>query len=284
MTKPIPYKITLKGKIIDLSSCKIMSIINVTPDSFYEGSRVTSFDSMRRRIEDDLLNGADIFDIGGYSSRPGAENISQQLESERVVTAVEVIRREFGDIPLSIDTFRGGVVKDVIEIGGDVIVNDISAAEIDPSILDVVAKHNLPYIAMHMRGTPQNMQNNCTYNDIVNDLITYFYKKLESLHQKGVEQVILDLGFGFSKSIEQNFELLSRLEEFQILGAPQLVGISRKSMIYKSLNIEPQEALNGTTVLNTIALMKGANILRVHDVKEAKEAIKLVELHSLKGS
>lgn len=270
------FHVNLNGKLYDFSKHKVMSIINITPDSFYEESRVFCFDNMLRKIEQDINHGADFFDIGGYSSRPDGCDISVEQEIERVCKAVDKIKERFS-IALSIDTFRSKVIENVVHNFGSVIVNDISAGELDDKIIDVAAKYKLPYIAMHMRGTPQTMQSMCQYNDVVNDIITYFVKRCEYFRVKGVSQLIIDPGFGFAKTIEQNFEILRRLKEFEVLKLPILAGISRKSMIYKTLNITANEALNGTSILNWQALTEGATILRVHDVKEAKEVIKLYQ-------
>lgn len=272
------FFVNVGGVLHDFSGHKIMSIINITPDSFYEGSRVICFDTMLEKIENDLRLGAFIFDIGGYSSRPGAADVSEQEEVRRVIGAVERIRERFGNILLSIDTFRSGVIREVVENCGSVVVNDISAGEADDRMLDVTAYYNLPYIAMHMRGTPQNM-NTLTHYDkgVAIEVVSYFHNKLAQYKIKGVESVILDPGFGFSKTVEQNFELLSELDKFNIFDNPLLVGVSRKSMIYKTLGIDSEASLNGTTALNWAALASGANILRVHDVKEAAECVKLFE-------
>lgn len=269
------FYVNLGGVLHNFSEHKVMSILNITPDSFYKGSRVFCLDRMVEKIELDIKYGADIFDIGGYSSRPNSEDVSVDEEVRRVCGAVERVRDEFPDLVLSIDTFRSKVVEEVVKNFGAVIVNDISAGELDSRILDVTAKFGLPYIAMHMRGLPQTMQTMCDYNDVVNDVVSYFIKRCEMLRNKGVEQIIIDPGFGFAKNVEQNFEMLRRFDEFKVLGLPLLGGVSRKSMIYKTLECEPCDALNGTTALNWQLLSMGANIIRVHDVKEANETVRL---------
>lgn len=269
--------VNVGGKLYDLSGHNVMAIINVTPDSFFKGSRVSSFDSMLAKIENDIALGATIFDIGGYSSRPGAVDVSVKEEVRRVADAVEVIRDKFPDILLSIDTFRSEVIEQVVHSFGAVIVNDITAGEADPKIIDVAAKYSLPYIAMHMRGSPRDMQTKCDYTDVTEDVIDYFHKRIEFFKRKGVETTIIDPGFGFSKNIAQNFEMMRNLNRFKVFNNMLLVGISRKSMIWKTLDITPDEALNGTTALNMVALTAGADILRVHDVRQAVECVGLFE-------
>lgn len=269
--------INLGGVLHNFSRSSIMSIINITPDSFYEGSRVFCFDTMVKKIEEDIQNGASIFDVGGYSSRPNGVDVPVEEEIKRVCSAIEVIKKKFPDLVLSVDTFRSEVIKEVYKSFGSVIVNDITAGELDDKIIDVTAQYNLPYIAMNMRGTPQTMQNFCNYDDVVRDIIRYFVKRCDFLRSRGVEQLILDPGFGFSKDVKQNFELLNRFEEFHVFELPLLVGISRKSMIYKTLDCTPEESLIGTSALNWHLLTKGANILRVHDVKAASDVVKLYE-------
>lgn len=267
--------INCNGKLINLSSPKIMGILNFTPDSFFDGGKYKSDKDILLQVEKMLLEGADFIDVGTYSSRPNAVFVSEDEEVNRMKSVLGILTKEFSDVIYSIDTFRSEVAKVALENGG-AIINDISAFSLDEKMLDVVAKYQVPYIIMHMRGTPQTKQNFTNYDNLVKEILFYFSEKIALARSKGINDLILDVGFGFAKTIEQNFELLNKLELFQELGLPNLVGVSRKSMIYKTLEIEPKDALNGTTVLNTIALQKGANILRVHDVKEAKEVVKLL--------
>lgn len=269
--------ICLDGNLINLSSPLVMGIVNVTPDSFFEGSRAGDIDDVLRRTEDIVEQGGAIVDIGGYSSRPDAADVSVEDEIARVANAIEAIKKHFPQIPVSLDTFRSKVVEAVATNCGAVIVNDISAGDLDSSMFRTVANYKLPYIAMHMKGTPQNMQHNPSYGDIRNEIFTYFSGKIKQLHAVGVNDVIIDPGFGFGKSLDNNYQVLGMLDDFKIFGLPILVGFSRKSMIYRHLDITPAEALNGTSVLNAVALMKGASILRVHDVREAAEAVSLIE-------
>lgn len=267
--------LNLKGRILDLSIPKVMGILNVTPDSFYDGNRHITVSTALQQTEKMVNEGAEIVDVGGYSSRPGADDISETEELDRVVPIIEAIHKEFSELAISIDTFRAPVAKAAIESGASMI-NDISAGELDHSMFDLVASLQVPYVAMHMRGTPQTMTQHTSYKDLVNEVIDHLHAKISKLNQLGVKDVVVDPGFGFAKSAAQNFELLRQLDALKILGQPVLVGLSRKSMIWRTLGITPDEALNGTTALNTIALLKGASILRVHDVKEAVEAVKLV--------
>ena len=265
--------IRVKDKLLDLSTPKVMGIVNCTPDSFYSSSRKNTEMEILKQVEKHLNEGADLIDLGGYSSRPGAKEVSEKEEIARVLPMIQLIKSHFETI-LSLDTFRAEVARQGLENGVD-IINDISAWEIDNELLDVVAKYQCPYILMHMKGVPSNMQSNTSYTNIYNEIIHFLSEKISILQQKGVNDIIIDPGFGFGKSIDQNFELLRYLSALKILNKPILAGISRKSMIYKKLNITPEESLNGTTVLNTIAINNGASILRVHDVKEAKECIQL---------
>jgi len=252
-----------------------MGILNLTPDSFFEGSRVsTDAKSVLEEAEKKIKEGADFLDLGGYSTRPGAVDISIQEELARVIPAISEIKKNFPDTLLSVDTFRSQVAKAAIEAGAD-LVNDISAGSLDPEMLLLVAQLGVPYIAMHLKGSPQTMQLETNYTDLVPDILAYFAEKIEQFKKFGIIDVIIDPGFGFAKTREQNFELLRNLSSFKRLGLPVLVGLSRKSMIYKTLEISANEALNGTTALNMFALLRGADILRVHDVKEAKETIEL---------
>lgn len=253
-----------------------MGILNVTPDSFYQGSRIDSKKKLLDKAGQMLEEGATILDIGGQSSRPGAETIGIHEELKRVIPAIEVIRCQYPNCYISIDTFYSEVAIRAVEAGAD-MVNDISAGGIDKEMFDAVARLNVPYIAMHMRGTPANMNSFNTYHDLITDILDYFREKTQLCLHSGIKDILIDPGFGFSKNTEQNFEVLKNLEAFQIFGIPILVGLSRKSVIYKTLGITPEEALNGTTILNTIALQKGAMVLRVHNVREAIECIKLLK-------
>ncbi len=269
------HTINIRGEIIDLSSPKVMGIINVTPDSFFKGSRKNGLDEILHQAEQMLSEGATFLDIGGYSSRPGAEDISVEEELARVVEPVEEITKQFPEAIISIDTFRSQVAKKAIDAGAS-IVNDISAGHLDTGMLSAVAQMGVPYIAMHMRGTPQTMKEFTKYDDPISEVMKYFSSVLNDCNQLGIKDVIIDPGFGFAKTAEQSFDLLNKLDHFHHLNRPLLVGVSRKSMIYRALNSTAEEALNGTSVLNTVALLKGAAILRVHDVREAVEAVKLV--------
>ena len=271
--------INCKGSLIDLSQPKIMGILNVTPDSFFDGGQYQEKDSILKRVTNMLDEGATFIDVGAYSSRPGAKHISEQEELDRIVPIVQLLIAEFPDVLLSIDTFRSEVARACVE-NGAAIINDISGGNMDENMLQTVAEIQVPFIMMHMKGTPQNMQQNVTYEDLLADIIYYFSDKIKKARLLGINDIILDPGFGFSKNIEQNYELLQHLPLFQNLELPLLIGLSRKSMIYKTLENSPQEALNGTTALNMIALDKGAQILRVHDVKQAKECVTLIsKLH-----
>lgn len=271
---PRNTSIRVRDILFDLSTPKVMGIVNVTPDSFYSESR-TSLGNMLSIIEEMLNEGMQIVDIGGYSSRPGAANIDVKEELNRVISAISSIRKAFPELLISLDTFRSEVAEKGILAGAD-IINDISGFSIDPNLVDVVAKYNVPYILMHMRGTPETMQSMTDYECIFNDMILYFSEKIEILKKAGVNDIIIDPGFGFSKTIDQNYYLLEHLDDFLILDKPILAGLSRKSMIYRRLNTTPEDelTLDGTIALNKIALQKGASILRVHDVKEAVELIK----------
>lgn len=270
--------INIKGKLHYFHNPWVMGIVNVTPDSFYADSRTFDSQSIYNRIADLIEQGADAIDIGGYSSRPGAADVSAQEEYSRLASALEIIRKHFPDTIVSIDTFRADVArKCVLDWQAD-IINDISGGIADPEMWNTVAELKVPYILMHMRGTPKTMQSLCDYSDVTADVIKDLAAKIDKMRQLGIADIIIDPGFGFAKTLEQNYTLMSELQEFKRLDMPLLVGISHKSMIYKALDIKPENALNGTTVLNTIALAKGADILRVHDVKEAKEAVKITKL------
>ena len=268
--------LNLQGRLVDISKPTVMGILNLTPDSFYNNSRIDNADDALRRTETFLNEGAKFIDIGAYSSRPGAAEVSEAEELSRMVPIVEIINKKFPEAWLSIDTFRAKVAKESIEAGAH-LINDISGGELDEAMFQTAADLQVPYILMHMRGTPQNMQQQTGYSNIGLDLVDYFSQKIAALRKLGVKDIILDPGFGFAKTTDENYQLLNQLEELDIFELPLLVGFSRKSMIYNFLGNDPQEALNGTTILNTIALMKGAGILRVHDVKAAAECIALVE-------
>ena len=268
--------INCKGHLIDLSSPKVMGILNITPDSFYDGGKYNSEKAIIKHVEQMLLEGATFIDIGAYSSKPGADFVSEDEELARILPIITRVLKEFPEALLSIDTFRSRVAKECIQMGA-ALINDISAGKLDDTMLNTVADLHVPYIMMHMRGTPQTMQKQTVYNNLVKDILFYFSERIAAARQIGIVDMIIDPGFGFAKTLEQNFELLNQLELFNMLELPLLVGVSRKSMIYKTLQNSASEALNGTTALNTIALQKGANILRVHDVKEAIETIKLVQ-------
>ncbi|PKP09817.1 MAG: dihydropteroate synthase [Bacteroidetes bacterium HGW-Bacteroidetes-4] len=270
-----PHFINCKGRLIDLSVPKVMGILNVTPDSFYSISRVSDKEQVKQKVAAMLTNGADFIDVGAYSTRPGADFVSEDEEWNRVEPVLNLIQKEFPEALISIDTYRSSVAQRAVSNFGVALINDISAGNLDAKMFETVAHLNVPYIIMHMIGTPQNMQQNVKYRHLMQEVFTYFAEKIERLKKMQVPDVIIDPGFGFSKTLEQNYEILSKLDEFVIFERPVLVGVSRKTMIYKQLNTDPERALNGTTVLNTLALTKGANILRVHDVKEAKEAVEL---------
>ncbi|MAO08303.1 MAG: dihydropteroate synthase [Alteromonas sp.] len=268
--------INCKGTLIDLATPKIMGILNVTPDSFFDGGKHNHERAFLLQAEKMLSEGATFLDIGGYSSRPGAEDVSEVEELNRVIPAVESLLENFPEAIISIDTFRSEVAKKCIEAGA-AMVNDISAGNLDPEMMPTVAKLQVPYVAMHMKGTPKTMNSQTQYKNPTQEIVQYFSEKLAAARELGINDIIVDPGFGFAKTTAQNFELLNNLALFKALDVPLLVGISRKSMIYKNLGISPEEALNGTTALHSIALLKGAHILRVHDVKEAMECVKLME-------
>ncbi len=274
--------IVIKGNIIDTSNPIVMAIINSTPDSFYSGSRHSCKVEVKKSAEKAIKDGASILDVGGYSTRPGAPEVSEQEEIDRVCMALEAIREDWPKIPVSVDTFRSSVAKiSVKEFKAD-IINDVYGGEIDKTLFSTMAELQVPYILMHSKGTPQTMQSMTDYSDFESDVLKYFSQKIKELRDTGFnKEIIIDPGYGFAKTVEQNYQLLNDLEIFECFNAPILVGISRKSMIFKPLETTPLEALNGTTILNTFAIERGANILRVHDVKEAMEVIKLHNL--LKG-
>lgn len=267
--------INVNGQLLDLSTPKVMGIVNLTPDSFFEGSRVQTAEQVAQRVRQLLTEGADMLDMGAYSSRPGADDLPMEEEMRRLREGLTVLRKEAPDAIVSVDTFRADVAKMCIEEYGVAIINDIAGGELDSYMFDTIARAHVPYIIMHMQGTPQNMQQAPHYENVLKEVMLHLAEKVRILHEMKVNDIILDPGFGFGKTLAHNFELLAHLNEFDIFQLPLLVGVSRKSMVYKTLGITPAEALNGTTVLHTIALSKGANILRVHDVKEAVEAIRL---------
>lgn len=266
--------LNVRGRLIDLTEPKIMGILNVTPDSFYDGFKYTDETSILKQVERMVSEGADFIDVGGNSTRPGAENISEEEELKRVLPAIKSISKNFSTVVISIDTFRANVAKRTIEEGAS-IVNDISGGNLDPSMFETIASLQAPYILMHMKGTPQTMMKEATYENLLKEILDYFHQKLFALHKLGIKDIIIDPGFGFAKSVDQNFDLLNKLDRLEIFEKPIMVGLSRKSMIWRTLNTNPESALNGTTALNTIALIRGASILRVHDVREAKEVIQL---------
>ncbi|MXN92991.1 dihydropteroate synthase [Flavobacterium sp. Sd200] len=266
--------INCKGRLIDLDEPKVMGILNCTPDSFFDGGKYHNETELLKQAEKMLADGADFIDIGAYSSKPNAEFVSEEQELQRIVPVVQLLIKHFPDVILSIDTFRAKVAEASVE-NGAAIINDIAAGLLDDAMLPTVGKLKVPYIMMHMRGTPQTMVKLTQYDDIIKEMLFYFSERIAAARSYGIEDIIIDPGFGFAKTLQQNYEVLNKMELFDIAGFPILAGMSRKSMIYKLLNITPQEALNGTTVLNTIALNKGAKILRVHDVKEAVEVVKI---------
>ena len=267
--------INCNSRLIDLNLPKVMGILNVTPNSFYDGGKQNEINSIMHQVDKMLSEGADFIDIGAYSSKPSAEFVSEEEEIKRLVPIIKELVDHFPSIVLSVDTFRANVAKVAVEHGAG-IINDISAGLLDEKMLETVADLKVPYIMMHMRGNPQTMQSLTNYEDIVKEMIFYFSERIQKARSYGISDIVIDPGFGFAKTLEQNYEVLHKMELFSMLELPLLAGISRKSMIYKVLENSPQEALNGTSVLNTIALQKGAKILRVHDVKEAVECIKLV--------
>ena len=276
MAKNVNMTINCKGKLIDLSSPKVMGILNLTPDSFYDGGKHKNDITILKHVELMLNEGATFIDLGAYSSRPNADHVSETEELNRILPVLDLVLKSFPETLISIDTFRSHVAKETIEAGA-ALINDISAGKLDENMLQTIANLHVPYVMMHMKGTPQTMQQNTTYENLTKEILFYFSERIAAAKALGIIDMIIDPGFGFSKILEQNYELLHHLELFKMIEKPVLVGFSRKSMIYKKLETTANEALNGTTVLNTIALQKGASILRVHDVKEAMETIKLVE-------
>jgi dihydropteroate synthase len=268
--------INCKGTLIDLSSPKVMGVLNITPDSFYDGGKYKDEAAILHQVEKMLVEGATFIDVGAYSSRPGAAHISEEEELKRIIPVIELLIAKFPEINISVDTFRSKVAQETVNRGA-ALINDISGGNMDAKMFETVANLQIPYILMHMLGTPQNMQKNPVYDNVVIDIISFFAKQIFELHQLKLNDVIIDVGFGFGKTIAHNYQILKDLELFKSLDAPILVGVSRKSMLYRTLDISAQEALNATTSANTIALLNGANLLRVHDVKEAVEAVKIVE-------
>lgn len=266
--------INCKGQLIDLSTPKVMGILNITPNSFFDGGKYKNENELLDRVQKMLNEGADFIDVGAYSSKPNAEFVSEEEEISRIIPVVNLLQKHFPEIILSIDTFRAGVAKVCIE-NGAAIINDISAGKLDDKMLETIAEFQVPYIMMHMKGTPQTMQTFTQYDDIIKEMLFYFSERIAAARALGINDLIVDPGFGFAKTLEQNYAVMKKMELFQMLELPLLVGISRKSMIYKTLETNAESALNGTTFLNTIALTKGAKILRVHDVKEAVECVRL---------
>lgn len=278
MNKQIPYSINVNGKLIDLAEPQVMGILNVTPDSFYSGSRKQTEEDIRNRVKQIIDEGGQMIDIGAYSSRPGADDVSTQEEMARLRHGMKIVNEMAPDMPVSVDTFRADVAKMCVEELGVGIINDISGGELDKRMFETVAKLGVPYILMHMKGTPQTMQQAPHYDDLMKEIMLYFAEKIQKLRDLGQKDIILDPGYGFAKTIEHNYELLAHQEMLHVFELPLLVGISRKSMIFRLLGSSPEESLNGTSVLNTIALQKGASILRVHDVKECVEVVKIVKM------
>ena len=273
-----PYSLNLKGQLVTIDHPWVMGIVNVTPDSFYSGSRVTDEQTLIERVQAMIADGVDVVDVGACSTRPGSESVDAQGEMDRLEWALGVIRRVAPDMILSVDTYRSAVARRCVEQWGVDIINDISGGTLDEKMFQTVADLRVPYVLMHMRGTPETMSMLTDYDNVAADVLEWMARRIDELRQIGVSDIIADPGFGFAKTVEQNFELLSRLEAFHALEAPLLVGVSRKRMIYTPLDCDADHALNGTTVVNTIALMQGAHILRVHDVHAAVEAVKLVTL------
>ena len=273
---PISFTINVGGQLMDLSHPKVMGILNVTPDSFYAESRKATQEAVEQRVEQLLTEGADIIDIGAYSSRPGADDVSTDEELARLRMGMDVIHRMVPNAIVSVDTFRANVARVCVEEMGVHIINDISGGELDKNMFRTVAELGVPYIPTHLQGTPQTMQQAPHYDNLMADMLRYFAERIVPLQEMGVKDIIIDPGFGFAKTLEHNYELLHHLSDLHALELPLLVGVSRKSMIYRLLGTTPAEALNGTTALHTIALMQGASILRVHDVKECREVVNIV--------
>ncbi|MGD0755538.1 MAG: dihydropteroate synthase [Bacteroidales bacterium] len=276
MQQDKPRYINTGGKLLDLEIPRVMGILNITPDSFYKGSRYNTDKEILSAATQMSEDGADILDIGGYSSRPGAKDITMEEEGDRVLKAIKLVNRELPEAIISVDTFRSDIAREAVVEYGANMINDISGGDGDNQMFSVVEKLNVPYILMHMKGDPRTMQNKPVYDDIVADILKWFGERIYKLKSAGLKDIIIDPGFGFGKTIEHNFELLRRLGDFSITGLPVIVGISRKSMIWKTLDISAEDALTGTTALNAIALFNGVDILRVHDVKEAVQTVRLI--------
>ncbi len=274
--------INLDGKLLDFSEPVVMGIINVSPDSFYTGEKITSEKVLLKKVEQMIADGASIIDVGAVSTRPGAKLVSTKVELERLLPAVYAIRKRFPGIPMSVDTIRSWVAVRVIDETGPIIVNDISGGSLDSNMFETIGKMKVPYILTHIQGTPQTMQDEPDYEDVVRDISLWLSERVKKLTKLGVNDIIIDPGFGFGKTVMHNFDLLNRLDSFKVFQLPVMAGLSRKTMIWKLLDIKPEEALNGTSVLNTMALLGGADILRVHDVKQAVETISLI--NALKSS
>lgn len=273
----VQYTINVGGKLLDLGEPQVMGILNVTPDSFYGKSRKQSDEEIAARVRSVLQEGGSMIDIGAYSTRPGAADVPVETEMSRLRHGLGILRREAPDAIVSVDTFRADVARMCVEEYGVQIVNDISGGELDDRMFDTVAGLGVPYILMHIKGNPQHMQDNPQYTDLMCEMLVYFGSKVQRLHEMGVKDIILDPGFGFAKTLDHNYELMSRMEDLKVLGLPLLVGVSRKSMIYRLLGTSPDEALNGTTALHAMSLLKGASILRVHDVRDAVETVEIVK-------
>jgi dihydropteroate synthase len=272
------FSLNSKGKMISLEKPLVMGILNITADSFYSGSRLQNMDEISRRAEQMINEGADILDIGGQSTRPGSERISQEKEMEKVLPVIEMLKKNYDSVILSVDTYYSAVAKEAVNAGAS-IVNDISGSTMDKNMIDTVAALGVPYVCMHMKGVPETMQQNIHYENVIIEVLNYFIQKINECRLAGINDVIIDPGFGFGKTIKHNLTLLKNLPIFKMLEKPLMAGLSRKSTVYKTLNVNAEDSLNGSTVLNTIALQNGANILRVHDVKEAKETIALCEAY-----
>lgn len=270
--------INLNGHLIDLSKPVVMGILNVTPDSFFDGGKYKTEKKVVKRAEEILEQGGTIIDIGAISTQPGSEGVSTKDEIDRLVPAVKAVRKAFPEAIISIDTYRSWVAMKVIEDCGPCIVNDVSGGNFDVHMFETIGKLGVPYILMHIQGTPLKMQDNPVYEDIIRDISMFFTDRVKKLNKAGVKDVIIDPGFGFGKTLSHNYELLNRLDSFKVFQLPVLVGVSRKSMIHKLLGLKPEDALNGTSVVNTMALMGGADLLRVHDVREAVEAVRIIEM------
>lgn len=267
--------INCKGKLIDLSTPKVMGILNVTPDSFYDGGRFKNESSIINQVEFMLTEGATFIDVGAYSSRPGADHVSETEELNRIIPVIKLLVKQFPEINLSIDTFRSKIAQECINYGA-AMINDISAGKLDDKMIETIGKLQVPYVMMHMKGSPQSMHQQTDYSDLMKEIIYYFSERIAEARAHKINDIIIDPGFGFSKTLEQNYKLLSNLQLLKLIEKPILAGISRKSMIYKLLDISPENALNATSSLNTVSLLKGAKILRVHDVKEAMECVTLI--------